>query len=79
VDSLISIATAMIASTTGPFISVTIARMLFKADMLSANRRKWARSPGHETRLNNDLHNVPPRTLHNRALCIIAHIDVAQG
>jgi drug/metabolite transporter (DMT)-like permease len=38
--TLMSAATAMIASTTGPFVTVPIARIQLKADVLSANCRK---------------------------------------
>lgn len=39
--TLVMAATAMIASLIGPFVNAHIARIQFKANVLSANRQKW--------------------------------------
>lgn len=39
--TLVSACTAMIASIAGPFVNTRIAKIQFKADVLSVNRQKW--------------------------------------
>jgi hypothetical protein len=42
--SLVSAATALVASIAGPFVSLTIARRQINANVLSANRQRWIES-----------------------------------
>jgi hypothetical protein len=39
--TLVSACTAMIASIAGPYVNTRIAKIQFKADVLSVNRQKW--------------------------------------
>lgn len=39
--SLISACTALVASIVGPFVTLSVARRQFNANVLSANRQKW--------------------------------------
>lgn len=39
--SLITAATALVASILGPFVTLSVARRQFKANVLSTNRQKW--------------------------------------
>jgi hypothetical protein len=39
--SLITACTALVASIMGPFVTLTVARRQFKANVLSTNRQKW--------------------------------------
>ena len=44
VISLVSAATALVASIAGPFVTLYVARSQFNARVLSANRQKWIES-----------------------------------
>ena len=41
VISLVSAATALVASIAGPIVTLTVAKRQFNANVLSANRQKW--------------------------------------